>query len=216
MANLNPTDPILFVGNGGGSMLAEIVLGMAGVRFRVQVAAWGDNGLESDGLHASNPLGQVPTLVFANGTVLTETAAIMLTIHDSRPDLELVPTLESGLRPSFWRWLMFINAAIYPSFTYGDYPQKWADQDQEGPLRTRTDQHRKRLMLHLEQQVSHPWFLGETFSALDLYIWMLIQWRPKPDWYQTHAPKLYTIAKRVDDLPATKRVIARNGVKPLP
>ena len=216
MASLNPTDPILFVGNGGGSMLAEIVLGMAGVRFRVQVAAWGDNGLESDGLHASNPLAQVPTLVFANGTVLTETAAILLKIHDSRPDLELVPTLDSGLRPSFWRWLMFINAAIYPSFTYGDYPQKWADQDQEGPLRTRTDQHRKRLMLHLEQQVSHPWFLGETFSALDLYIWMLIQWRPKPDWYQTHAPKLYAIAKRVDDLPATKRVIARNGVKPLP
>jgi GST-like protein len=148
--------------------------------------------------------------------VLTETAAIILTIHDSRPDLELVPTGDSGLRPSFWRWLMFINAAIYPSFTYGDYPQKWADQDQEGPLRTRTDQHRKRLMLHLEQQASHPWFLGETFSALDLYIWMLIQWRPKPDWYQTHAPKLYTIAKRVDDLTVTKRVIARNGVKPLP
>lgn len=216
MPALNPHDPVLFVGNGGGSMLAEIILGMAGVRFQVQVVGWGDDGLESEGLHATNPLGQVPTLLFPNGTILTETAAIMLTIHDSRPDLELVPAPDTGLRPTFWRWLMFINAAIYPSFTYGDYPRKWADQDETGPLRTRTDQHRKRLMLHLEQQVSHPWFLGETFSALDLYIWMLIQWRPKPEWYQAHASKLYQIAKRTDDLAIVKRVIARNGVKPLP
>jgi GST-like protein len=216
MATLNARDPVLFVGNGGGSMLAEIVLSLANVRCQVGIVAWGDNGLESEGLHAANPLGQVPTLVFPNGQVLTETAAIVLSIHDSRPDLGLVPSMDSGLRPQFWRWLMVINAAIYPTFTYGDYPQKWADQDNEGPLRTRTDQHRKRLMLELEQQVSHPWFLGETFSALDLYVWVLIHWRPRPDWYQAHAPKLYAIAKRVDDMAETKRVIARNGVKPLP
>ena len=49
MASLNATDPILFVGNGGGSMLAEIVLGMAGVRFRVEVAAWGTMALRAMG-----------------------------------------------------------------------------------------------------------------------------------------------------------------------
>lgn len=212
MAETGQPKPILYVGDGGGSMLAEIALTLAGLAYQVEPVIWGDQGLEHPGLAAANPLAQVPTLVYPDGRILTETAAILVAVDDARPDLGLIPARGHPKRDSFWRWLMVINAAIYPTFTYGDYPQKWADQDTQGALRARTDAHRENLMRHLEAAAHAPWFLGNTMSGLDLYIWMLVQWRPRPDWYATHAPKLMAIAKQLQALPVTQAVMARNHV----
>ena len=37
-------------------------------------------------------------------------------------------------------------------------------------LRQSTDDHRELLWRHLEMQVGNPWFLGDTWSALDIYL----------------------------------------------
>ncbi|MEX5715207.1 glutathione S-transferase N-terminal domain-containing protein [Serratia ureilytica] len=63
------------------------------------------------------PLGQVPTLVLPDDEVMTESAAIILLLHDRAPHAELAPPGGSPLLPRFLRWLLFINAEIYPTFT---------------------------------------------------------------------------------------------------
>ena len=86
------------------------------------------DGPERDRLLALNPLGQVPTLVLPNDEVMTESAAIILLLHDRAPHAELAPPGGSPLLPRFLRWLLFINAEIYPTFTYADHPQRWQPQ----------------------------------------------------------------------------------------
>ena len=64
---------------------------------------------------------------------------------------------------------MFLVAAIYPTFTYGDEPAKWTASGGD-ELAQSTDEHRKSLWRLVEGAVRGPWFLGGRRSALDLYV----------------------------------------------
>ena len=63
-------------------------------------------------------------------------------------------------------------AAVYPTFTYGDDPRRWLDGDDDAAkkLRVSTDAHCRKLWRYVEGQIDGPWFLGDTWSALDLYV----------------------------------------------
>ena len=145
-----------------------------------------------------NPLAQVPTIVLPDGTIMTESAAVILYIDGLVPELGLVPAVRDPLRRDFLRWLMFLVAAVYPTFTYGDNPAKWVGE--HGPeLRESTDEHRKSLWRLVEGAVRGPWFLGERPSALDLYVSVMTRWRPGRAWFAEHCPRLHKIALSVDE-----------------
>ena len=106
---------------------------------------------------------------------------------------------------------LFIIAAVYPTYTYGDDPKKWvADEAASKLLRESTDAHRKTLWAQLEAQARGPWFLGDRFSALDLYIAVMTRWRPGVLWFAKNTPKVVEIAKRATALPAVAPVMKKN------
>jgi GST-like protein len=146
---------------------------------------------------SGNALAQVPTLILPDGTVMTESAAIILFVDGLVPELGLVPSVKDPLRRDFLRWLMFLVAAVYPTFTYGDDPKKWVG-DAGDTLRQSTDDHRKSLWRLVEGAVRGPWFLGERPSALDLYVSVMTRWRPRREWFAENCPRLHTIAIEVD------------------
>jgi GST-like protein len=162
-----------------------------------------------DKLAEVNPLAQVPTVVLPDGTVMTESAALVLYIDGLVPELGLVPQVRDPQRRELLRWLMFLVAAVYPTFTYGDDPKKWVG-DAGGSLRESTDEHRKSLWRLVEGAVRGPWFLGDTPSALDLYVSVMTRWRPGREWFADACPRLYKIATAVDEDARLKTVWATN------
>jgi len=54
-----------------------------------------------------NPMGEVPTLVLPDGTVLTESAAMLLHLVDAHPQAGLAPPPGSADRTRFDRWVLF-------------------------------------------------------------------------------------------------------------
>ena len=107
--------------------------------------AWDDIGWNSRTLAPLNPLGQVPTLVMPDGTVMTESAAIMLHLAEVAPAAKLVPPPDHPQHTAFLRWLVFLVSAVYSTFTYGDVPKRWVagDEDAAKALRASTDEHRE-------------------------------------------------------------------------
>jgi GST-like protein len=201
----------LITAKGGGGLILEAAFAIAGVPLEIEDIAWDDVGPESKRLAALNPLGQVPTLVLADGSVLTESAAMLLFLAESAPKAKLAPPPRDPQRAQFLRWLAFLVAALYPTFTYGDAPARWVG-DEAGPkLRASTDAHREKLLRFLDAEVAGaPWFLGKRFSALDLYFPVLRMWRPGKDWWRANAPRLNAIADRCEALPPVARAFARN------
>lgn len=118
----------LFGTQGCGSTIVAAALALTAFPQGYEEVDYTQDGPERDRLLALNPLGQVPTLVLPNDEVMTESAAIILLLHDRAPHAELAPPGGSPLLPRFLRWLLFINAEIYPTFTYADHPQRWQPQ----------------------------------------------------------------------------------------
>ena len=196
---------------GCGNAIVAAAFAIAGVPLETEEVDYSAQSPTRERLLAVNPLGQVPALVLPDGRVLTESLAILHYLDDLEPGARLIPPPGDPTRAAFYRWSVFLVAAVYPTYTYGDDPRKWvADEAGARLLRESTDRHREALWQQVEAAAGSPWFLGERWSALDLYLAVMTRWRPGILWFAKRAPKLTAIAKRAAALDAVAPVIARN------
>lgn len=179
---------------GCGSLIAEAALLLAGVSYEREEV---DYEHPTPAFLALNPLGQVPTIVMDDGSIMTETAAFAIWLDGEHPHARLLPPTGDPSRAQALRWLVYLVAAIYPTFTYGDTPAKWVG-DAGDALRASTDARRERCFAQLEAAAKGPWFLGDRLSIIDVYVAVMTRWRPRREWFAAHAPKLHAIATAVD------------------
>jgi GST-like protein len=202
----------LFGRKGWGSALTELQLGWYGLPYRFEEV--GDLFASEEArlaLSEVNPVAQLPTLVLPDGTVMTESAAITLHLADVTGGDELVPPVGDPARPAFLRWLVFIVANIYPTFTYADDPARFVSGDAaQKAFRESVDAYAIRLWRMMEDAAIGPWFLGERFSAIDIYIAVVTRWRPRRAWFAEHTPRLSAIALAAEDQPGLAAVWTKN------
>jgi GST-like protein len=198
---------------GWGSAIVEAQLAFYGLPFDFVAAGdLFDSAEARDKLRAVNPLAQVPALVFDDGTVMTESAAITLHLADLTGRDDLVPGPQAAERAAFLRWLVFLVANVYPTFTYADVPGRFVTAGEEAAkaFRAEVDAYAQRLWGVVESAAARPWFLGPRLSAIDFYLAVMTQWRPKRDWFAAQAPRLLAAADAAAALPAVRPVMARN------
>ncbi|MFC6633885.1 glutathione S-transferase family protein [Microbulbifer taiwanensis] len=199
----------LYAARGGGSAIVEALLTLTGQEYRVEYFSWED--LPNEELLAVNPLGEIPALRLDNGDLLTETAAITLWLGDRFPASKLVPPADDPVRVQFLRRLVWLVAAVYPTFTYGDHPERFVpDKTDAVQLRETTDLRRQALWRQLEKETGGPWICGGRRTALDIFIAVMSCWRPRRQWFAAECPQLFAIAQRVDQLDTLKKVWSRN------
>jgi GST-like protein len=204
-------NPLLLGCKGCGNAIVESAFAAAAIPIDCEEVDYSADSPTRARLLAVNPLGQVPALVLPDGTVMTESLAIVHYVNDRAPQAGLIPAPGDPARAEFYRWAVFIVAALYPTWTYGDEPAKWVGNEAGAKLlRESTDEHRKTLWKQMEAKALAPWFLGERQSAIDLYLASMTHWRPGRKWFDANAPKLTAIAKRAAALPAVAPVIAKN------
>ena len=206
-------DKPLLVGSAGcGSIIAESAFALAGIAHDYEEVDYSDESPTRPRLLQVNPLGQVPALVLPDGQVLTESLAMLHWIQDQVPSASLVPPKGDPSRAVFYRWAIFLVAAVYPTFTYGDDAKKWVNGDQAAgdALRASTDAHRQRLLKQMEDACGAPHFLGARFSAIDLYLAAMSHWRPGRKWWAPEVPKLLAAADAAKAKPEVGRIFARD------
>jgi GST-like protein len=203
------TVPHLFGCRGCGSVIVECAFALAGLQLVVEEVDYEPGSSTRDRLLSVNPLGQVPAMLLPDGQVLTESLAMIHYAQDSAARAPLIPPPGDTQRTEFYRWAVFLVAAVYPTFTYGDDPQKWVPEPAAAEsLKTSTNRHREALLLQLEAATHGPWFLGERISAIDLYLTAMSHWRPRTAWFNEHAPKIAAIARRTAELPELRAILA--------
>jgi GST-like protein len=201
----------LYGARGWGSTLAEAALAWAAAPFEFfDVEGFDKPRPARDQLLAVNPLARVPTLVEPNGGILTESAAIVLRLAELNPQSELAPPADDPLRSAFLDRLIWFVSVLYPTFSYRDYPERWAP-DAADQLAARIDEFRRSLWMQFESEVENSgWVLGERPSALDIYVCVMSHWRPRRTWIAANCPKLHRIALEADKLDTLAPVMARN------
>lgn len=206
----------LFGEPGWGSVLVEAQLVWYGIPYDYQrVGDLFSTKNARQELEAFNPLGQVPTLVLPDGSVMTESAAITLWLADRTGSFDLVPRPDEMERPKFLRWLLYITSNIYPTYTYADVPSRFVrDEGARQGFADAVHAYARKLYTILNTEAAGPWFLGTRLSALDIYVCTLTHWEPGRRWFDANAPKLAAIADGMKAQRRLSEVWARNFPPP--
>jgi glutathione S-transferase len=168
-----------------------------------------------------NPNGLIPVLEDGK-LVLYETAAICLHLVDTHAQANLAPAPGTPERGHFYKWLIWMTNSLQATMVPYFYPERWVDEGHTAgaaQVRTHAQQRIGELLSQLDTQLaSHgkPWLLGEAYSALDPYAFVLCRWtrgfkgpaaKPAREW-----PQLGAYLQRMLERPAVQRVMADEGL----
>ena len=194
---------------GSGAFSAEAALAEAGAPYRFELVSLDKNEQKQPAFLAINPSGKIPALRLAEGEIVTESAAILLTLADHFPQARLLPPQASPDRAQAYRWLAFMAGDIYPIVEIVDYPARFAPEGAEALRATARDRIRERILI-IERMIQGPFLLAGGFSILDIYAAMFSRWSLEPDWKLAHLPKLMALADAVSRRPAIAPVWQRH------
>ena len=194
---------------GSGAFSAEAALAEAGAPYRFEMVSLDKNEQKQPAFLAINPSGKIPALRLPEGEIVTESAAILLTLADHFPPARLLPPQASPARA--YRWLAFMAGEIYPIVEMVDYPERFGAKESETePLRAiAKDRIRERILI-IERMIEGPFLLPHGFSILDIYAAMFTRWSLEPDWKLANLPRLMALAENVSKRPAIAPVWARH------
>ena len=182
-----------------GAFSSEAALAEAGARYTFELVSLDTNAQKTPEFLKINPSGKIPALMLPEGEIVTESLAIVLTVADRFPNAKLLPEAGSAARAEVHRWLAFAAAEIYPMVEISDFPERFVAPGVDADtLRAKARSRIRDNLLVLERAMKGPWFLGETFSALDIYLVMFTRWRGTVgrDWLEGgHIPKLHALAE---------------------
>jgi glutathione S-transferase len=166
---------------GNASMAPHILLRELGVPFELVLVDRAKGAHKSPDYLRLNPNGLIPVLQDGD-LVLYETAAILLHLADTHPQASLMPPLASPERAHAYKWLMWLTNTLQAMLITYFYPERSVDAGNDEGVRQVQTHAQARIGLMLEQldQVfaAHggPWLLGERYSAIDPFAFMLCRW----------------------------------------
>lgn len=200
------------------SMIPHLLLHEIGIPFELILVDRAIDAHKTLAYLSVNPNGQLPALTDGE-LVIYETAAICLHLCDTHPLAGLAPEVGSAERAHFYKWLIWLTNTLQSSLIAYFYPERWVTEGNvDGAAQVKEQAQIKidGLLNQLDAELeghSGAWFMGNTFSALDCYVFTLCRWtrnfshRPARD-----LPHLGPYLQRVLDRTATRRVIAAEGL----
>ncbi len=203
----------LYGSRGSGSAIAEAALERCGVPFRSVRASQWEPDSAFDELKRVNPLGQVPTLVLPDGSVLTESAAILIHLGLEHPASGLLPA-DPAARAQSLRGLVFIAANCYSAISQGDYPERYTTDTAEAAREAVRQGARRVLHRHWEIFADtfpgRPFLAGERPGALDLMAAVVSRWSGTRAHLATHRPGFLALLERIEAHPLVQPVLSRH------
>lgn len=208
----------LYGDKGSGAFCVEAALAEIGAEYRFEIISLDKNEQRGAAYRATNPSGKIPALKLPSGEVLTESAALLLTLAERHPEANLLPPPGSVARAEAYRWLAFMIAEIYPMVEISDYPERFVLPGTEAEaLREKAKQRIRERLQTVAQAIAGPWFLPTGFSAVDIYAVMFSRWRGSvgKEWLQANIPEIHALARRVFERPKIQPVWKKHFPDPI-
>jgi glutathione S-transferase len=157
-----------------------------------------------------NPKGKVPALAI-DGTVLTENVAILWYLHERNPEARLLPGMSSPAeRAAVLADLCFCSATLHPLVTRIRMPMLLAGEANASVVKAAAAAAMDENFALIEARFAdRPWWFGDTWSAMDGYLYWVF-WRVEGAGYDvTRFPRFVAHARANEGRPAVQRALAR-------
>lgn len=163
-----------------------------------------------------SPLGLIPALGLADGRSLFESAAIVTFLVTAHAEKGLSPAPGSDDFGEFLSWLHLMSTALYMTNNLAHGGNAIAmNEDHDAFIVERASEQADSYWRMIEQRLDAegPWLMGEAFSALDIYAFMLTLWaRPSETALLARYPSIAALAAGVRARPRLKAALEAHGV----
>jgi GST-like protein len=193
---------------GSGSLAVQVALEEIGAPYeRIWV---GREAADVARFRAINPTGRVPALSLPDGTLMFESAAMLIHLAPAHPQSAAAAPAGTSRHATFLQWMVFLSANVYEAALRMYYSERYSSRgaaDAEAIRQKGTADFRDHLAL-ISLGLA-PYVMGSAYSIADVYLYMLGSWYPgeKSELY-SQAPKLAAHAKLVAARPAVAKVEA--------
>jgi glutathione S-transferase len=189
-----------------GGFAVHAALEAAGAEYRLVEVEGKSARQRSAAFLKLSPLGQVPVLELPNGTVMTESAAILIHLADTLAPGKLAPDAASPDRPAYLRWIVFMAVNLYGADLRLYYPQRYTTDDSGAPaVKEAALAHMDAQFAIVNEAIGDKTFLvSDDFSAADPYLLMLAHWHPEPQVLFARHPNLARVCDATRELPPVK------------
>jgi glutathione S-transferase len=196
---------------GSGSVAPQMLLEELGQAYSVVWVGKDEAAIQDYGRIC--PTRKVPALVLPDGTVMIESAAMLIHLTTVHGEKKLAPPPGTSEHARFLQWMVFLSANLYESALRAYYSARYsADGEADAPAI------HKQAILDFDRHAGvmeaalSPFLLGAEASAADMYLYMLGTWYPPgTDALAAKFPKIGVLMKAVAARPAVAKVMAENS-----
>jgi glutathione S-transferase len=163
-----------------------------------------------------SPLGLIPALGLDDGRAIFESSAIIGFLTAAHPDKGLAPPPGSNDHGIFLAWLAFMSSNIYPAINLAFHGRPLVDTEEDFAMLGRGgDAHANRLFDIVDERLGRegPYILGESFSAADIYLFMLALWaKPSERALLERCRNIARVSEEVRRRPKLRATLEVHGV----
>jgi glutathione S-transferase len=150
-----------------------------------------------------SPLGLIPALGLADGRTMIESAAMVSFLTTAHADKSMGPQPGTLNHAMFLSWLHFMSTNMYASVDVAAGGDAWGLEKLN----------REHGIVNAHLQKHGPFMLGASFSALDLYLFMLTIWgKPKEHAILDAYPAVANVSQHVRRRPLLAAALKAHGV----
>ncbi|WP_299694371.1 glutathione S-transferase family protein [uncultured Tateyamaria sp.] len=167
----------LFAAPGTISVAVAIALEEAGVDYDLHMVDFASGAQQSDDYRAINPKGRVPALILDDGTVLTETGAILDFVAAHDPRLMPADPVHAAQARSV---MYYLASTMHVNHAHKMRGHRWADQQaSRDDMAAKVPQTMTESATFVEENcIAAPFVLGAHLSIADCYLYVVCTWLP--------------------------------------
>lgn len=205
---------------GNASFTPHVLLREIGVPFELTLIDRRVQAHKAPAYLKLNPNGLIPVLEDGD-LVLYETAAICMHLCDTHPEARLAPPLGTPERAEFYKWMTWLTNTLQSMLIHYFYPERMVDEGNSGgaeQVKAHAQAKVGAMLQQMDDQLARhgkPWLLGNEYSAVDPFAWMLCRWtRVFPSGQARTYPHIGPYLERVMARPAVQAAIAEEKLAP--
>ena len=186
----------LFYAQGSASDVVRVILEEIGVSYELIPSTIDRSKPRPPEQLEINPNGWLPVLMYGDNGIY-ECAAITIFLCDRHPEANLAPKFNEPKRGLYLQTLVYFSNSVQTAFQTNYYPDRFVDTNADEPSSQRRGI--KRLYETwkvIDDQIGdNEWVLGEHYTSVDTYLFMLTTWLKKSRGHPT-----------TDEFPNVKRI----------
>ena len=198
---------------GMASMAPQAVLEEIGAPFKLQQVDTAQGEHQQPAYLKLNPAGKIPALTLPDGSAMAESAAICIYLADRHPEAGLAPAPTDPARAAYLQWFLHLTNTLQPADLRFYYAERFTEAA-EGAAGVKARALAEvaetwgRVDKHLEK--NGPYILGDRFSAVDIFCFMLSTWQDSCPELNSRFPHVKKLADLVAARPAVQRMLKTN------